>query len=171
MKARYVIAASEHLRARFPVSERSVITASFLVIVQSPKRPKVSEPSGAVFESNGFPGSSVMARVTSFLEPGCSDVSLGQLPFGARAIGFPGFSLTAPGTSVLEPGCLDFSFGHSNNDFERPCLPSYQHFRPSMRRQDQWPCEFVGLAELHCCFACAAGIPLDDSAEYAGRSM
>ena len=106
IKARYVIAASEHLRARFPVSERSVITASFLVIVQSPKRPKVSEPSGAAFESNGFPDSSVMAPVTSLPEPGCSDVSLGQLPFGARAIGYPGFSLTASRRPCLSRSVL-----------------------------------------------------------------
>jgi hypothetical protein len=105
-----------------------VITALFLVIVQSPKRLKVSEPSAC--ESNGFPG----------------------------------FSETAPVTSLLEPGCLDGSLGHSNNDFESPGLPSYQHFRPSIRRQDQYPCGFDGIAGLHCCFACAAGIPIDDSA-------
>jgi hypothetical protein len=45
---------------------------------------------------------------------------------------------------------------HCNNDFEIAVLPSYQHFRPSIRRQDhQCPCGSNGRAILHC-FACAA---------------
>ena len=42
-------------------------------------------------------------------------------------------------------------------------LPSYQHFLPSSRRQDQYPCGFDGIAALHFCFACAVGIPIDES--------
>ena len=46
---------------------------------------------------------------------------------------------------------------HCNNDFEIAVLPSYQHFRPSIRRHDhQCPCASKGRAILHC-FACAAG--------------
>jgi hypothetical protein len=50
-----------------------------------------------------------------------------------------------------------------NDDFESMSLPSYQHFRPLIRRQDQYPCGFDGIAALHFCFACAVGIPLDKS--------
>jgi hypothetical protein len=66
--------------------------------------------------------------------------------------------------SVLEEsGCAEACAGHSNNDFESIGLPSYQHFRPSTRRQDQYPCEGDGIAALHCCFACAVGIQIDES--------
>jgi hypothetical protein len=34
----------------------------------------------------------------------------------------------------LETGSADVTLGHSNNDFESMGLPSYQHFRPSIRR-------------------------------------
>jgi hypothetical protein len=50
---------------------------------------------------------------------------------------------------------------HCNNDFEIAILPSYQHFRPSIRRQDhQCPFGSNGRAILHC-FACAAGATID----------
>jgi hypothetical protein len=46
---------------------------------------------------------------------------------------------------------------HCNADFEITVLPSYQHFRPSIRRHDhQCPCGSKGRAILHC-FACAVG--------------
>ena len=32
-----------------------------------------------------------------------------------------------------------------------------------MSRQDQYPCGFDGIAALHFCFACAVGIPIDES--------
>ena len=86
--------------------------------------------------------------------------------FGAHACesnGLPGSSVTTLVTSLLEPGCADASLGHSNNDFESMGLPSYQHFRPLIRRQDQYPCGFDGIAPLHFCFACAVGIPIDES--------
>src|SRR3954469_1073515 len=60
-----------------------------------------------------------------------------------------GFSVSTP-VGVEGPG-------HCNNDFEIAVLPSYQHFRPSIRRQDhQCPCGSNGRAILHC-FACAVG--------------
>src|SRR6202008_4485167 len=49
-------------------------------------------------------------------------------------------------------------------------LPSYQHFRPSMRRQDE-RCEFDGIAGLHCCFASAVGIPIVESAVQAATAI
>jgi hypothetical protein len=72
-----------------------------------------------------------------------------------------GFSLRALSDFSLVSGCTEAFAGHSNNDFASMGLPSYQHFCPSMRRQDQYPCEFDGTAALHCCFACAVGIPSD----------
>jgi len=52
---------------------------------------------------------------------------------------------------------------HCNNDFEITVLPSYQHFRPSIRRQDhQCPCGSNGRAILHC-FACAAGATIGNT--------
>jgi hypothetical protein len=45
-------------------------------------------------------------------------------------------NVQALASSPLEPDCAGAlaCAGHSNNDFENPGLPSYQHFRPSMRR-------------------------------------
>jgi hypothetical protein len=65
--------------------------------------------------------------------------------------------------SPSEFGCAEACAGHSNNDFESMGLPSYQHFRPSIRRQDQYPCGSDGIAALHFCFACAVGISIDES--------
>jgi hypothetical protein len=82
---------------------------------------------------------------------------------GARACeskGLLGFSATTLIGPSSETDCACACAGHSNNDFESMGLPSYQHFRPSMRRQDQYPCEFVGIAALHGCFACAVGMPI-----------
>lgn len=67
-------------------------------------------------------------------------------------------------TSPLELGRAEACAGHSSIDFESMGFPSYQHFRPSIRRQDQYPCGFDGSAALHCCFASAVGIPIDESA-------
>jgi hypothetical protein len=53
--------------------------------------------------------------------------------------------------------------GHASKDFESMGLPSYQHCLPSIRRQNQYPCRFGGIAALHFCFACAVGIPIDES--------
>jgi hypothetical protein len=75
----------------------------------------------------------------------------------------PGFSGRTLVNSPSEFGCAEACAGHSNNDFESMGLPSYQHFRPSIRRQDQYPCGFDGIAALHFCFACAVGIPIDES--------
>jgi hypothetical protein len=55
-------------------------------------------------------------------------------------------------------GCAEARAGHSNDDFESMGLPSYQHFRPSIRRQDQYPCGSDGLVPVHFCFACAGDI-------------
>jgi hypothetical protein len=60
-------------------------------------------------------------------------------------------------------GCAEACVGHSSKDFESMGLPSYQHFLPSIRRHDQYPCRFDGIAALHFCFACAVGIPIDES--------
>src|ERR1700730_11064906 len=57
--------------------------------------------------------------------------------FSARACesnGLPRFSVTTLAASRLDAGCADASLGHSSNDFESMGLPSYQHFRPSIRR-------------------------------------
>ncbi|MGC2028202.1 hypothetical protein, partial [Bradyrhizobium sp.] len=51
---------------------------------------------------------------------------------------------------------------HSNDDFESMGLPSYQHLRPSMSRQDQYPCGVVGIETLHCCFPSAAAIHIKE---------
>jgi hypothetical protein len=75
----------------------------------------------------------------------------------------PGFSGTTLVSSPSEFGCAEACAGHSNNDFESMGLPSYQHFLPSMTRQDQYPRGFDGIAALHFCFACAVGIPIDES--------
>ena len=74
------------------------------------------------------------------------------------------FSVRALAISPLESNCADASAGHSNDDFDNIGLPSYQHLRPSMRRQDQYPCEFDGIAALHCCFACAFGTATGENA-------
>ena len=71
--------------------------------------------------------------------------------------GLPGFAVGALPISKLESSCSDAGAGHSSDDFESMGLPSYQHLRPSIRRQDQYPCEFDGIAGLHCCFANAVG--------------
>jgi hypothetical protein len=74
------------------------------------------------------------------------------------------FSVRALAISPLEPNCADASSGHSNDNFDNIGLPSYQHLRPSMRRQDQYPCEFDGIAALHCCFACTFGTATGENA-------
>jgi hypothetical protein len=75
----------------------------------------------------------------------------------------PGFSGTTLASSASEFGSAEASAGHSSNDLESMGWPSYQHFRSSIRRQDQCPCGFDGTAALHFCFACAVGIPIDES--------
>jgi hypothetical protein len=74
------------------------------------------------------------------------------------------FSVSALAISPLESNCADASAGHVNDDFDNKGLPSYQHLRPSMRRQDQYECEFDGIAALHCCFACAVGTATGENA-------
>ena len=75
-------------------------------------------------------------------------------------------------SSPLEAGCTEACAGHSKDDFKSPGLPSYQHFRPSMRRQDQKPCVCDGVAALlHCCFASAVGIPIVESAVQAATAI
>ena len=78
--------------------------------------------------------------------------------------GLRDFSVSALAISPLESNCADASAGHSNDDFDSVGLPSYQHLRPSMRRQDQYPCGFDGIAGLHCCFACAFGTTTGENA-------
>jgi hypothetical protein len=96
---------------------------------------KVSESSGAhACESNGLLGFSGKTLVSSLLE-----------------------------SSRSEFGRAEASAGHSNNDFASMGLPSYQHFRPSITRQDQCPCGFDDIVALHFCFACAVGISIDES--------
>ena len=86
---------------------------------------------------------------------------------GAEVCGSEGlldFSVRAIAISPLAFNCADASAGHSNNDFDRLGLPSYQHLRPSMRRHDQYPCGFDGIAVLHRCFACASGAATGENA-------
>ena len=59
--------------------------------------------------------------------------------------------------SPLDFGCTETGARHLNDDFDSIGRPSYQHLRPSMKRQDQYPCRSDG-ARLHCCFASAFGI-------------
>ncbi len=66
--------------------------------------------------------------------------------------------------STSESGRAEAIAGHSNADFESMGLPSYQHFRPSTRRQDQYADEFDRITSLHCCFACADGVQNDGMA-------
>ena len=81
-------------------------------------------------------------------------------------------SVGVPASFASDAGCTEACAGHSNNDFESPGLPSYQHFRPSMRRQDQKPCVCDGVAALlHCCFANAVGIPIVESAVQAATAI
>jgi hypothetical protein len=75
----------------------------------------------------------------------------------------PSFSGRTLVSSPSEFGCAEACAGHSNNDFENAGLPSYQHFLPSIRRQDQYPCGFDGIAALHFWFAREVGIPIDES--------
>jgi hypothetical protein len=75
----------------------------------------------------------------------------------------PNFSGRTLPNSSSEFGRAEACAGHSNNDLESMGLPSYQHFLPSIRRQDQCPCGFDGIAALHFCSACAAGIPIEES--------
>ncbi|MCP1966940.1 acyl carrier protein [Bradyrhizobium elkanii] len=79
----------------------------------------------------------------------------------SEPIGSLGFSMSALASSSVGRACVEIRTGHSNNDFESMGLPSYQHFRPSMRRQDQYSRGFGGITALHCCFACAVGIPIN----------
>ena len=84
--------------------------------------------------------------------------------------GLLGLSVGVLASSPLEAGCTEACAGHSKDDFKSPGLPSYQHFRPSMRRQDQKPCG-DGVAALHCCFASAVGIPIVESAVQAATAI
>jgi hypothetical protein len=76
----------------------------------------------------------------------------------------PGLSGTTLVGSPSEFGGAEACADHSNEDFESMGLPSYQHFLPSIRRQDQYPCGCDGIAALHLCFACAVDISIDESA-------
>ena len=69
--------------------------------------------------------------------------------------------------SALALACAGAAAGHRNIDFEITVLPAYQHFRPSIRRQDQCPCAFDGEAThcLICVLACAVSMPIGTSAE------
>jgi len=74
-----------------------------------------------------------------------------------------GFSGRALVSSRSDFGFAEACVGHSSKDFESAGLPSYQHLLPSIRRHDQYPCGCDGIAALHFCFACAAGISIDAS--------
>jgi hypothetical protein len=59
--------------------------------------------------------------------------------------------------------CAGAAAAHRNADFEITALPEYQHFRPSMSRQDQCPRAFDGGLTLHsliCAFASTVGMPI-----------
>jgi hypothetical protein len=59
-------------------------------------------------------------------------VEFGALAWEAGSLG--GFLGAVLAISSSEADCADVSLGHSNSDLESPGLPSYQHFRPSIRR-------------------------------------
>ena len=83
--------------------------------------------------------------------------SIGPLRFSVA-------TLTGAATALA---CAGTAAGHFSNDFEITVLPVYQHFRPSIRRQDQCPCAFCGEA-LHCligALASAVSMPIVTSAE------
>lgn len=83
--------------------------------------------------------------------------SMGPLRFSVATLTGAAAALACAGTAA----------GHFSNDFEITVLPAYQHFRPSIRRQDQCPCVFDGEA-LHCligALACAVSMPIGTSAE------
>jgi len=88
-----------------------------------------------------------------------------------RACAFMGplrFSVaTLTGGATLTLACAGAAGAHRNNDFEIMVLPAYQHFRPSIRRQDQCPCAFdaEALHSLIGALACAASMPIGTSAE------
>jgi hypothetical protein len=80
------------------------------------------------------------------------------------------FSVTMLTGGAAAFACAGAAAGHRNNDFDIWALPAYQHFRPSIRRQDQ--CPFDDGAAMHsltcaltCALACAAGMPIGMSAE------
>ena len=70
------------------------------------------------------------------------------------------------GGATLTLACAGSAAGHLSADFEITVLPAYQHFRPSIRRQDQCPCAFDGEARhsLICALACAVSMPIGASA-------
>jgi hypothetical protein len=51
--------------------------------------------------------------------------------------------------------------GHSSEDFDSIGLPSYQHFRPSIIRHDQYLRWFEAIESVHCCFANALVIGIE----------
>jgi len=73
---------------------------------------------------------------------------------------------TVTGGATLTLACAGAAAGHFSNDFEIMVLPAYQHFRPSIRRQDQCPCVLDGEAthSLICALACAVSMPIGASA-------
>src|SRR4029078_691009 len=73
---------------------------------------------------------------------------------------------TLTGGATLTLACAGAAAGHRNNDFEITVLPAYQHFRPSIRRQDQCPCAFAAeaLHSLIGALACAVSMPIGASA-------
>jgi hypothetical protein len=91
--------------------------------------------------------------------------------FACESMGLFGLSVAALASSPSLSGCADGCLGHSNSDFESIGLPSYQHLRPSMRRQDQYPCELDGIAALHGCLAKASGIGIERSAAMDAERM
>ena len=73
---------------------------------------------------------------------------------------------TLTGGATLTLACAGAAGAHRNKDFEIMVLPAYQHFRPSIWRQDQCPCVFDGeaLHSLICALACAVSMPIGASA-------
>ena len=77
------------------------------------------------------------------------------------------FSLATLTGIATALACAGAAAGHFSKDFEITVLPAYQHFRPSIRRQDQCPCVFHGeaLHSLIGALACAVSMPIGSSAE------
>lgn len=73
------------------------------------------------------------------------------------------FSVATTTGTASALACAGAAAAHRSDDFEIAVLPAYQHFRPSIRRQDQGPRAFDGGATLHsliCAFACTVGMPI-----------
>ena len=110
----HALKAARDLKGRFPMLQVKVFDAAT-------KQTEMIEPAAALC-------CSTLARQSA------SKVSESVGAHACESNGLLGFSVRGLASSPLDAGCTEACAGHSSNDFESPGLPSYQHFRPSMRR-------------------------------------